>query len=454
MDISLAAKKLASIDQQHLLDRWEDLNNEQKEQLLGQIAHLDAALFKRQRRLLQDRHTNNLTSFEPFSDYHQSGNRSDQQLGEKLLKEGKVACVIVAGGQGTRLHFPGPKGQFPITVIKKKSLFQLFAEKTAAASTFAGRALPLAIMTSPINHKHTLHYFEEFNNFGLNSEQLSFFSQSTLPYLDQKGDLFLENPATIAVGPDGNGSFVKHLVDSFVWERWKRAGVEMLAFVQIDNPLADPFDTELFGFHRRNNCDATVKCIERNDPDEKVGIIVSSGKGPRIVEYNELPEAEKKARDAKGHLRYPCANISLFCLSMDFIQSLALNNYEHMPYHLAFKAVNYLSNSGETIRSKEPVAWKFEKYVFDILPLAQTVNVLQYPRRQCFAPLKNASGKDSLEEVQRALQDRDREIITALTKKQAPKEPFELSQEFYYPTEEIKQKWKNRPAPSTGYINA
>src|SRR5439155_11433697 len=71
--------------------------------------------------------------------------------GYELVRGGKVAAFLVAGGQGTRLGYDGPKGEFPVTPIKNKPLFQVFAEQLLSWRRDAGKPVPRYIMTSDAN---------------------------------------------------------------------------------------------------------------------------------------------------------------------------------------------------------------------------------------------------------------------------------------------------------------
>ena len=341
--------------------------------------------------------TNTQNPVEKQPPFHEVGSPENATRGRKLIRQGKVGCLIVAGGQGTRLGFNGPKGMFPISVIKHKTLFQLFAEKTLAAS----ENLPLAIMTSPLNDKQTRDFFKGHNDFGL--KHISFFTQGMLPFENQDGNPIEET------GPDGNGRALHHFVNSSIWKQWHDQGVRYLNFVLVDNPLADPFDGELIGFHDRMRSDVVVKCIKRTDPDEKVGIIIEQEGEVHVVEYSELSDDERS-------LKHPLANISLFSFTMDFVKQASEAT---LPIHRTLKAIS----------PGKPKAWKSEYFIFDVLSLAKKVDILLYPREICFAPLKNATGKDSPETVQAALQERDRQHYQQMTGKKPPNQPFELSQE-------------------------
>lgn len=452
MNYEKAQQKLELLGQNHLLQKWESLSGPEKENLLQQIAALNPRTFFLQRNLLKEKGISSTQNHIPFREYSKTGSEEDKKLGLKLLEEGKIGALIVAGGEGTRLGFNGPKGCFPISNVQKKTLYQLFAEKTAAASKMCGRPLSLAIMTSPNNHKETVSYFIRNNYFGLEKNQVDFFSQESLPYLDQKGDMFLETPSTIAMGPNGNGSALYHFFESGLWEKWHRKGIEIIHFILIDNALAEPFDPELAGYHRRHNCNATIKAIERTDPLEHVGTIVRIGDRVHVVEYTEMSQKESEARDADGGLRHRCANISLFCFDMELAHRTAIDDSSIMPYHLAFKAASYLDSHGITVKSGKPIAWKYEKFIFDLLPFAPKVGCLLYPRQECFAPLKNKEGKDSQETVQKLLLDNDRRLWRSIAGTAPPETVIELSQQFHYPTRELYQRWKGKPFPPSAYV--
>jgi len=440
------------IEHQHLLRFWNALTVDEQTQLLAQIKEIDSNTIFLQRKLIAQKEQT-LGVLTSFKDFANRGSEANLKIGKQLISEGKVGCLIVAGGQGSRLNCEGPKGLFPITSIKKKSLFQLFCERVLAASKQAKRPLFLAIMTSPVNHKETVKNFEENHFFGLDSTQVFFFSQDEIPLLDQTGNLFLESPSKIASGPDGNAASLKYFVEKGIWSKWYREGVRYLNYVHIDNPLADPFDAELSGFHHVEQSDVVMKCISRNDPLEKLGVILKKDNILSVVEYSEIAPSERDAREPDGSLKHLCGNISIFSFKMDFVREVAMN-YDQLPFHKAWKAVKYLTPEGKTKMADKPMAWKFEKFIFDVLPFARSIKALLYPREECFAPLKNASGDDSIATVRPALEQYDRQVFFHISGMAPPlSKTFELDPQFYYPTPELLEKWKGLPLPDASYID-
>lgn len=414
---------------EQLLRFGNELNPEEKRSLTDQIAHLDVETLKRQQAILKTPQQPQIHSIKPFHHYTQSGNIDDYNLGKELIASGKVGCLLIAGGQGTRLRFDGPKGMYPITPITKKTLFEFFCDKVKAAGNRAGRELPLAIMTSPLNDQQTRHFFSVNNYFGLSRKQVNFFSQKNLPMLDREGNLFIESPNRIAEGPDGNGYSLRYFVESGIHEEWYDSGVQLMNYVLIDNPLADPFDAELVGNHFRRRAEVTIKGTQRLHAQEKVGLVVSSDGQVRVIEYSEMPEQERQATLADGTLRHQFSNLSLYCFSLPFVEKAAI--YE-LPLHPALKAAKYLSKEGKIVHSTEPNSWKFETFIFDVLPIAKKVNAVLYPREECFAPLKNFSGDNSVETVQLALQNQAKKILAKLKMPMFEGE-FEIDPKLYYP---------------------
>lgn len=452
LNYSEASSKLAKVDQEHLLHWWQQLDSAQQEHLLAQVTSLNLSIFQEQQHLLRAAQVLPCPPFEPFIKYDLAGSIEWKANGLKLMSQGKVGCLIVAGGQGTRLRFNGPKGMFPISIIKQKSLFQLFSEKVRAAGLLAKRKLPLAIMTSSQNDLVTRSFFKENQYFGLDPKQVSFFMQKDLPLLSETGSLFLESKSSIAEGPNGNGSSLSGFVESGIWDDWHVQGVRYLNYVLIDNPLADPFDQELVGYQDLHKAQVTIKCTSRSSPEEKTGILVQRNGRIEVVEYSEFPEHERLALNEDGSMKHLCANLSLFCFDMEFIKELSAQ--KPLPLHLAHKAVTYLDETGKEIQPERPMAWKFEQFIFDVLPLAEKIRALLYPRNVCYAPLKNFSGENSPSTVKSALQEQDRSIIESITGLPAPLEPFELSQEFYYPTQALLEKWKGKSIRGQSYVDA
>ena len=440
MEMSVLTEKLKSINQEHPLEFWSSLSSKQKQRLYNQIVSIDNNLFFKQRKLIASPRKKP-KDFRPLTSFASSGEIPERtQVGTKLLKEKKVACVVLAGGQGSRLKYDGPKGLFPVSPIKKKPLFQLVAEKVRAASKLDNQPLPLAYMTSPLNNRLTLSYFESNNYFHLDPAQVDFFCQPLWPLLSLSGDLFLEDKDTLSLGPNGNGCLATLLYTSGLWEKWKSAGIEMVSVIPIDNPLALPFDVELCGFHAIENNEVSIKAALRQTAIEDVGILIESHDSGKtsVIEYSEIPQHERFATNPDGTLKYGLANIGLYCLSMDFIAHAACRE---LPLYKVKKHAKHLG----MLPSSEKNSWKFEEFIFDLFLYSKRCQTLVYPRHECFAPLKNFEGNHSLATVREALSERERQIFHKVTgKKLSPNTTFELEADFYYPSTSTFLHWENK----------
>lgn len=366
---------------------------------------------------------------EPFTAFEKPTSH-DFLKGEKLLKQGKVACLILAGGQGTRLNNLLPKALVEITPVRKKTLLQLFCEKTLAASCTYETDLQLALMTSSLNHDKIAEYLDQYKYFGLKPSQVHLFMQDNAPFLNDQGDWIVDSGsvAPVAQGPDGNGHSLRKLMESGIGKQWIDQGIESLIVLPIDNPLADPFDAALCGHHTLKGHEATLKAIKRADPHEKVGVIVSLKGQMAVQEYSELPES----------FEAPLAHIGLFCFSLSFVEKIAKIE---LPWHLARKKYHHQK------------IWKFERFLFDVLAHAQKAGVLVYPREDVYAPLKNLEGSHSLEKVQQALAAFDQRLLAQLTHQPAPSHPFELDPSFYYLKKELKNRWAGKTLPNSDYYD-
>lgn len=362
---------------------------------------------------------------EPVRDFDRPNDAAELK-GQQLISEGKVACLILAGGQGTRLGASQPKALFEITPIRKKTLLQLLCEKTAAASAAYKVPLQIGVMTSPLNHAAIETYLKENSYFGLAATQVHLFMQDMAPFLNDEGNWFSDATGQLAAGPDGNGHALRKLMQSGIGKLWKEQGVESVIVLPIDNPLADPFDAALCGYHALTNQEATLKAMERQDPSEKVGVIVRREGKICVQEYSELPE----------NFDGPLAHIGLFCFSLSFIERM---ESIELPWHLARK------------KYADQMIWKFERFLFDVLAYSERTGILVYPREDVYAPLKNLEGPHSLKTVQTAMAAFERRLISQWM--QVPTDVFELDPAFYYLTADFKSQLEGKNFSLSDYIS-
>ncbi|MBC2594667.1 UDPGP type 1 family protein [Ruficoccus amylovorans] len=405
-DHAALREKFKAAGQEQVFRFWDQLSGEERESLCAQAGQID---LKEIDRLVEDlvfgqgAQGIDLSDLEP-APYtplpSQGGDAAEwaeaKALGEKALKAGRVAAFVVAGGQGTRLGFDGPKGTYPVTPVRKHSLFQVFAEKILAASRRYGKPVPWFIMTSHINHAATVKFFEQHAYFGLDEEHVHFFQQGLMPAVDYDGKVLLEEPGKIAMSPDGHGGSLRALVRSGAVATMEKLGIDIVSYFQVDNPLIKIIDPAFIGFHLKGQSEMSSKMLPKAHAREKVGhFCVQRGKTV-VVEYSDMPDELAEARDDKGQLRFLGGSIAIHILSREFIGRMGGNNPDaSLPFHRADKKIAVVTAEGHQMKPDAPNGVKFEMFVFDALPFAQNPVIIETSRADDFSPVKNAEGDDS-----------------------------------------------------------
>ncbi|MEM9158952.1 MAG: UDPGP type 1 family protein [Verrucomicrobiota bacterium] len=370
-------------------------------------------------------------------------------MGEEALKSGKVAAFTVAGGQGTRLGYDGPKGTYPVSPIKSKTLFQIFAEKVLAARLRYGCELPWYIMTSHINHEATESFFKENGFFGLSEGGVKFFKQGRMPAVDFEGKIVLENKDTIAMSPDGHGGALRALDRSGALAEMTDKGIEALSYFQVDNPLVQVIDPYFIGFHLQAESDMSSKMLPKAYEKEKLGHFCELEGKSVVVEYSDMPDELTAQRDEDGKLRFIAGSIAIHVVSVSFIRNLTAPGSDlSLPFHLAKKKIAYFSETEGIVKPSEPNGAKFEMFVFDALPFAKNPVIIEATRLGDFSPVKNAEGVDS----PKTCEDDQQKLFAgwlnaqgveiALDSNGVPISKLEVSPLFAYNSETFAEAWE------------
>jgi UDP-N-acetylglucosamine/UDP-N-acetylgalactosamine diphosphorylase len=315
--------------------------------------------------------------------------------GESALRAGRVAAFTVAGGQGTRLGYDGPKGTFPVTPVRRHSLFNVFSDKIMAAGTRYGRPLHWFIMTSHQNHEATESYFRENRHFGLDPARIHFFRQGRMPAVDFAGKILLERQDSLALSPDGHGGSLRALDRSGALDLMASEGIDTLSFFQVDNPLVRCIDPAFIGWHLEKGSEMSSKTVPKAYPEEKLGhFCIRKGKLV-VIEYSDLPMSLQKEKDpATGALRYEAGSIAIHAIDREFIRRMASGSGA-LPFHRADKKIATVDSAGKDVKPDKANGVKFEMFVFDALPFAGNPVVVETSRADDFSPVKNAEGVDS-----------------------------------------------------------
>jgi UDP-N-acetylglucosamine/UDP-N-acetylgalactosamine diphosphorylase len=434
--------------QAHILEHLETLPPDRREGLLAEALGYDLPrvfeLFRRHSAGEGKRAGS--AGIEPAAVIGPPGNAGElrrreeaRRLGEEWIAGGKTAVLIVAGGQGSRLGFEGPKGMCPVSPLARKPLFRLFAEGVAAVRRRYGADVPLVVMTSRENDGETRKFFRENDFWGL-APRVHFFSQGMLPTLTLDGRLILREPGRLLANPDGHGGSLKAFSESGLLAKLLDEGFTQLFYCQVDNPLVKMADPVFLGYHRLAEADISTKVVRRRDAEEKVGIYGLLNGKPGIIEYSDFPPGEYRAADGKGNLRHWAGNIAVHVLSLSFIERLNRRGFA-LPYHRAVKEVEAIGRDGRPEKTK---GLKFESFVFDAIPLAERSCCLEALREEEFAPVKNREGADSPETAREAMVNLHRRWLAEAGVEVAPEATVEISPLFALDKEELGRKVKGK----------
>ncbi len=380
---------------------------------------------------------------------------SARETGEAALRAGRVAAFTVAGGQGTRLGYAGPKGTFPVTPVRRKPLFQVFAEKILAAGRRFGRTPRWFIMTSHANHAATEAFFAAHSFFGLDPARVHFFRQGRMPAVGFDGKILLEARDAIALSPDGHGGSLRALDRSGALDLMAGEGVDTVSYFQVDNPLVRCLDATFLGWHLRRGADMSAKMVPKSAPGEKVGVFCRQNGKTVVIEYSDLPLARQQETDPEtGRLRFLAGSIALHVLDREFVRRMARSDHG-LPFHRADKTIPVIDAAGNLVKADKPNGIKFEMFVFDALPFARNPVVVETRRADDFSPVKNADGADSpatcqadqLRQFVRWLQAAGVAVVTDGSG--LPSCVFEVAPSFGEDEETFTAKWRTTvPAPT------
>ncbi|HIV09349.1 MAG TPA: UDPGP type 1 family protein [Candidatus Spyradenecus faecavium] len=405
MTFEEAKTLLDSNGQGHVLRFWDKLDAAGQAALLAQIATLDFAAIGRMQTMLKDagKPAAAAGAFEPAPVEAPEGEAKAayRAKGEELLRAGKVAALLVAGGQGSRLGYDGPKGAYPIGPISDRPLFWFHARKLLGLKKTYGAPVPFYVMTSETNDAATRAVFEANDYFGLDRADVFFFVQGMWPALDPEGKIILDKPGHIFMSPDGHGGTLAALDRSGALADMAKRGIEQVFFFQVDNPMVDIADPTFVGLNAAKGADMSLKVCKKRDAHEGMGVVVIRDGAYAMVEYSELSDEQMERTNPDGTLWLAYGSPAIHMFSRAFLQAEA---ERPMPLHLAHKKIAMVNDAGETVKPDKPNGYKFEKFIFDVIPNAKTLLTMAFDRTQEFSPVKNAEGNDSPATTKRDIQ--------------------------------------------------
>jgi len=436
MSIDELRRLLQPFGQEHLVAFWNELSPGSRCQLESQIAGLDFAqlaalarghdqapdwadLARRARppRAIRLQAENEFSAAEAMT------------CGEEALRAGRFGLILVAGGQGTRLGFHEPKGMFPLGPVSRRTLFQILIERTRAVARRFGTRIPLYLMTSPATDTDTRAFFAKHERFGLRPDDLHIFCQGVMPAVEpETGRVLLAAKDSLALSPDGHGGTLRAFVQSGCLADAATRGIDQLFYCQVDNPLAQIGDPLLTGYHLLAKSDMTTQVVQKRFATERVGNVVDIDGRTHIIEYSDLPDPYAEQRQPDGSLLLWAGSLAIHVFRREFLEDAAAQA-DALPFHRALKQVDHIDAHGRLVTPQAPQAIKFERFIFDLLPLAKNAIVVEADPAEAFAPVKNADGAptDSPATAKAAMIARDTKLLQAAGAAVAPGVAVEVS---------------------------
>ncbi len=393
MNYEEAYGKLEKYGQLHVLKYYDGLPEEKKAALLGQIESLDFSILQ----YCKENTTNQKGEIAPLAAMQlpeiEKKKEKYTKIGIEEIRQGKVAAVLLAGGMGTRLGSDHPKGMYDIGLTRPVYIFQRIIENMLDVVRQAEGWVRLFVMTSDKNHDMTVEFFEEKKYFGYNSDYVSFFIQDVVPASDYEGKAYMEEPWKISTSPNGNGGWFSSMNKCGLLDVIKNDGIEWINVFAVDNVLQRIADPCFVGAVIDNGCVAGAKVVKKNSPDERVGALCLEDGRPSIVEYYELTDEMKAAKDADGNPAYD------FGVILNYIfrtKELEMIMDRQLPLHVVEKQIPYMNEKGEHVEPETPNGYKYETLVLDMIHQVDNCLAYEVDRDKEFAPIKNATGIDSV----------------------------------------------------------
>ena len=395
-----ALYKLNKYNQEEIIETLNILSDEEKEKIYEQIVELD---FEQIDNLFNDLTAKEKVGTECIEEIVALNKdklsveelEKYNQLGEKVIKNNAYALVTMSGGQGTRLGYDKPKGEFLINISPKpKTLFEILADKLKEINKKYNVVVPWYIMTSSENDAEIKRFFVEHKYFDYPTAYIKFFKQGNLPLITENKKLLIGSNKLIKEAADGNGGIFQSMYKNGILKDMEEKQIKWTFISSIDNILLKIADTTLIGLAEDRKVEIATKSLLKNNPEEKVGAICRSNNKIKVIEYSEMSDEMKNKTNDNGELTFGESHIMCNLFSLKALNSLA---EKKLPYHIAHKKSDYLDNNGVVIKVDEPNVYKFETFIFDSWEYFNDIAILRGKREEDFAPIKNKEGIDSPE---------------------------------------------------------
>lgn len=385
---------LKKYHQEHLLAFYDELNNKEKAYLLNQICSInfEQILNLYEASKIDEVLPSNLIEPLPYNikrEIPKDKFALYENIGIDAIKRGKFAVVTMAGGQGTRLGYKGPKGTFELDITPKKSLFEILCDTLKDACAKYKVIIPWYIMTSTYNDEATRKFFEEKNFFGYPKKYIKFFKQSQLPLIDINGNLILEELYKVKEASNGNGDVFSSMKSEGILKDIAKKRIEWISFSGVDNVILEIVDPVFLGLTISNNKLTASKTLFKENVNDKDWIFAKRNGKPAIINSCHLTDSMKIAQDSSKKYLYRQTNILAHLFHISAINKIC---EVKLPYHRAFKKNTFINCEGMKQVPESPNTFKFETFIFDAFSLFDDIELLQVEVEDEFAPIKDFAG--------------------------------------------------------------
>ena len=396
-----ALKKVSEYGQEHVLRYYEELSPEGKAALLAQIEQTDFSVLVKATQADKEQVRGVITPIPAMKLAEIEEKKAEYtEKGIEMIRAGKVGAVLLAGGMGTRLGSDNPKGMYNIGLTKEVYIFERLIRNLLDVVEQAGNYIHLFVMTSEKNHEKTVSFLKEKKFFGYDENYVTFFMQDMAPASDYSGKVYMEEKGLMSASPNGNGGWFSSMKRGGVLDIVHNEGIEWLNIFAVDNVLQRIADPCFVGATAINNCAVGAKVIKKAAPDEKVGVMCLEDGRPSIVEYYELTTELMEAKDASGEPAYNYGVILNYLFRVKDLEEIVS---KEMPLHIVEKKIPYMNEAGETVKPEAVNGYKYESLVLDMIHMLDSCLVFEVVREKEFAPIKNATGVDSVESARELL---------------------------------------------------